>query len=85
VENNRPVLRVTNTGITALIPPSGEVRDATQPFRQEVRIWRIAPANTQPSFYAAYGDLFVAACSLLSLLVFVWSFKRRRTEPIRPA
>ncbi|MEK6283742.1 MAG: apolipoprotein N-acyltransferase [Acidobacteriota bacterium] len=83
VENNRPVLRVTNTGITALIPPSGEVRDATQPFRQEVRVWRIAPANTPASFYAAYGDLFVAACSVLSLLVFLWSFKKRRKEPIR--
>ena len=42
VENDRPVLRVTNTGITALIRPGGEVRDATRPFQEDVRVWRVA-------------------------------------------
>lgn len=75
VENNRPVLRVTNTGITALIPTSGEVRDATQPFQQEVRVWTITRTNSPRSFYTAYGDVFAAVCAALTLLVFLWSFK----------
>ena len=33
VENDRPVLRVTNTGITAFITPTGEVTDATAGFQ----------------------------------------------------
>jgi apolipoprotein N-acyltransferase len=77
VENGRPLLRVTNTGITAFITSAGEVQDETQGFRPEVRTWTIARASTAPTFYAAHGDLFAAGCALFSLLVFVFSFKRR--------
>jgi apolipoprotein N-acyltransferase len=77
VENGRPLLRVTNTGITAFITSAGEVQDETQGFRPEVRTWTIARASTAPTFYAAHGDLFAVGCALASLLVFVFSFKRR--------
>jgi apolipoprotein N-acyltransferase len=76
VENGRPVLRVTNSGITAFITPAGEVRDATQGFKPEVRIWTIARAQSNPTFYARRGDLFVIVCAVLSLLAFVISLKR---------
>jgi apolipoprotein N-acyltransferase len=80
VENGRPLLRVTNTGITAFITSKGEVQDETEGFRPEVRTWTIARASTAPTFYAAHGDLFAAGCALVSLLVFVFSFKRRAGE-----
>jgi apolipoprotein N-acyltransferase len=76
VENGRPLLRVTNTGITAFITPAGEVQDATQGFTPEVRTWAIARATNPPTFYAKHGDVFVVACAVLSLLVFVLSFRR---------
>jgi apolipoprotein N-acyltransferase len=76
VENGRPLLRVTNTGITAFITPAGEVQDATQGFTPEVRTWAIARATNSPTFYAKHGDVFVVACTVLSLLVFVLSFRR---------
>ncbi len=66
VENDRPVLRVTNTGITAFITPGGEVRDPTQPFQQEVRVWHISRTSSQRSFYTAYGDVFAAVCAALT-------------------
>ena len=78
VENGRPVVRVTNTGITAFITSSGEVKDATQGFRPEVRTWRIVRAKNAPTFYAAHGDLFAASCSILSLLIFLLSFQKSR-------
>ena len=78
VENGRPVVRVTNTGITAFITPNGEVKGATQGFRPEVRTWRIARAENVPSFYAAHGDLFAAGCSIFSLLIFLLSFQKSR-------
>jgi apolipoprotein N-acyltransferase len=77
VENGRPLLRVTNTGITAFITPAGEVRDATEGFRPEVRTWAIARATNSPTFYAKHGDMFVIACAVVSLLIFTFSFKRR--------
>jgi apolipoprotein N-acyltransferase len=80
VEDGRPLLRVTNTGITAFITPAGEVQDETQGFRPEVRTWTIGRASTAPTFYTAHGDLFAAGCALISLLVFVFSFKRRAGE-----
>jgi apolipoprotein N-acyltransferase len=80
VENGRPVLRVTNSGITAFITPKGEVRDATQGFRPEVRTWTIAKADTSSTFYTKHGDLFVTSCAILSLLLVVLSFRKRGDE-----
>jgi apolipoprotein N-acyltransferase len=82
VENGRPLLRVTNTGITAFITPTGEVRDATPGFKPDVRTWTIARNASAPTFYAAHGDLFAAGCSLLSLLIFVFSFRRRGSKAV---
>ena len=79
VENGRPVLRVTNTGITAFITPYGEVRDATAGFQPEVRIWTIAQSAPAQTFYTKHGDLFAIACAVLSLLIFVFSFSREAT------
>jgi apolipoprotein N-acyltransferase len=77
VENGRPILRVTNTGITAYITPSGEVLDATPSFREDVRIWEIARASTNQTFYVAHGDLFAVSCAVISLLVLALSFTGR--------
>ncbi len=79
VENRRPVLRVTNTGITARISPRGEVSDATESFRPASRTWTIARAAGGKSFYTRHGDLFVALCAIITALLFVssqWSVVR---------
>jgi apolipoprotein N-acyltransferase len=76
VENRRPVLRVTNSGITALITPEGEIRDPTRGFTPDVRTWTLARAEANSAFYAKRGDLFVAACACLSLIMLVLSFWR---------
>jgi len=77
VENDRPLLRITNTGITALITPRGQVRDETQPFQQAVRTWAITRTSSPPSFYAQHGDLFASACALLSVVALILSLKKR--------
>ncbi len=76
VENHRPVLRVTNSGITALITPEGEVRDATPGFAADVRTWTVSRADLTSTFYTRRGDLFVIACACLTLVMFVLSFWR---------
>lgn len=70
VENNRPLLRVTNTGITARISPQGEVTEATEAFVPAVRTWTIGATNRGKSFYTRYGDLFAVVCVVLSVALF---------------
>jgi len=77
VENDRPLLRVTNTGITAFITPRGQVRDETRGFQQDVRTWKIMRAGSPPSFYAKHGDLFAAGCAALSVMALILSFRKR--------
>src|SRR5215510_4858535 len=67
VENDRPLVRVTNTGITAYIEPNGTVSDETPGFQDAVRTWTISKENEGTTFYSRHGDLFVYACALISL------------------
>lgn len=75
VENGRPVLRVTNTGITAYIDARGAVTDATNGFQETVRTWTVSGRGDRKTFYTKYGDLFVGLCSALSLLLIAFSFR----------
>jgi apolipoprotein N-acyltransferase len=78
VENGRPILRVTNTGITAYITSRGEVLDATEGFQPAVRTWRIDRNENATTFYSRRGDLFVAFSTAISVLVFAATFWRRK-------
>jgi apolipoprotein N-acyltransferase len=74
VENGRPLLSVTNTGITAFITTRGETKDATSGFKPEVRIWNVSGSQSQDTFYTKHGDVFVISCAVVSLLIFVFTF-----------
>ena len=82
VENGRPILRVTNSGISAYITINGEVRDATEGFQTATRIWSIAPNENADTFYSRRGDLFVGSATALSVLLFAGSFVRRTRNVI---
>jgi apolipoprotein N-acyltransferase len=77
VENGRPILRVTNSGITAFITPAGEVRDATEGFQTAVRIWGIGRDENSNTFYSRRGDWFVALSTMISILAVAATFSRR--------
>jgi apolipoprotein N-acyltransferase len=77
VENGRPVLRVTNTGITAYVTARGEVMNETKGFEPAVRIWTIGSVSDRQTFYTKHGDLFVGLCAAASLLIFAASLGKR--------
>ena len=77
VENGRPVLRVTNSGISAYVTSFGQVDEATESFQPAVRVWRIGGRVNQQTFYTRHGDVFVAACALLSLILLMSTFRFR--------
>ena len=77
VENYRPVVRVTNTGITAYITATGEIRDATESFQPAVRTWSVGEKFSGHTFYTRYGDLFVSVCALITMGLFIGTFRFR--------
>src|SRR6185436_13258612 len=84
VENDRDVVRVTNTGITAYISSTGAVFDQTTGFHEDVRTWTISKSGSGATFYSRYGDVFVYGCALISLGFVSASFMRRRVSEARP-
>ena len=71
VENGRTVVRVTNSGLTALIHPSGETQDVTSPFAVDVRIWKVGAGPIAQTFYTKHGDIFVHICAAITLLIVI--------------
>ena len=80
VENNRKVLRVTNSGITALIEPDGTVRDATKDFETDVRVWAMPELFGATTFYTKYGDVLPIACLLITVIATLSALLLRRKE-----
>ncbi|HXU09199.1 MAG TPA: apolipoprotein N-acyltransferase, partial [Blastocatellia bacterium] len=78
VENGRPVLRVTNTGISARIDERGHIEDQTAPFQTDVRVWQVRPSMIASTFYTRHGDLFVYFCAFAVLGFFAILFRIKR-------
>ena len=74
VENGRPLLRVTNTGITASISSTGQLFEVTNGFEIATRIWNVYAEEDGQTFFTRHGDLFVGVCSVLSAVMFLLSF-----------
>ena len=78
VETGRPLLRVTNTGVSARIDERGRVSDETGRFVEAVRAWPVARSGGGRTFYAERGDAFAAACSLLGLAAVALTFRKKK-------
>lgn len=69
LESGRPVLRVTNTGITAYIDHRGRVKNQLSAASEGVLSGTVQPAQGLTP-YARFGDWAALAVSALSLLLF---------------
>jgi len=80
VENGRPVLRVTNSGISAWINEEGKVQEQTVPFREDVRHWWFGKPSIESTIYTRHGDLFVQLCAVITVIMLAAAlFSRRRS------
>ena len=66
VENSTPILRVTNTGLSAEVSYDGAILDSTKGFQADVRHWYLRQTKTGRTFYTKYGDLFVYLCTAIT-------------------
>jgi apolipoprotein N-acyltransferase len=78
VETNRPVLRVTNVGITAYINERGEILDPAPSYTEDTRIWQILKSDGGQTFYVKYGDWFAWLSSLITVGSLVFALWRRK-------
>jgi len=82
VETKVPMIRVANTGISAIILPTGRVTASTPLFKRDTEIedlsWR--PVRT---VYTIVGDLFAEICFVFFAAGFVWAWRwPRRLKPL---
>lgn len=82
VETNRPVLRVTNVGITGYINERGEVIEPSQSYTEDSRTWSISKSDGSQTFYVKYGDWFAWLCSLVSLGILFLGFWKKKISAI---
>jgi apolipoprotein N-acyltransferase len=65
IENDRDLLRVTNSGISALITAEGRIVDPLPMFTSGSQVWQ-AQARRGRTFYTQHGDWFAIGCAILS-------------------
>jgi apolipoprotein N-acyltransferase len=84
VETKVPMVRVANTGISALIEPSGQITNRTPLFKRGTVMvdvsWR--PVRT---VYTIVGDLFAEICFVLTALGLLLAWRWPRSAPIKAA
>jgi len=78
VENRLYLVRAANTGVSAVIDPTGVILSRTGIFERTVLKGEVKFID-EKTFYAAYGDLFVYLCGLL-LILNDFIQKRRRNH-----
>ncbi|NQU10970.1 apolipoprotein N-acyltransferase [bacterium] len=82
VESRRPLVRVTNNGVTCIVDQFGIVRNRLDPFREGSLNTELAlPATRPTTFYTRYGDVFVGGCALVGALAVAWGWQVRRRTP----
>ncbi|HEX8924523.1 MAG TPA: apolipoprotein N-acyltransferase [Terriglobales bacterium] len=71
IENQRWLLRSTNTGITAVIDPYGRVV-ASVPRNQRVALTAAYGMQSETTLYTRFGDWFPILCAIISLVGLLW-------------
>lgn len=82
VESHVPMVRVANTGISAVISPTGRIIARTSLFTRSTEIEPVA-WRPQRTLYDVVGDLFAELCFALLAIGLVWGWLRpRRRGPL---
>lgn len=81
IENDRDLVRVTNTGISALLTADGHVVDALPQFVEGTQRWQ-AQARSAQTFYTRHGDWFAVGAALATVILLALSL-RAGTPTIR--
>jgi apolipoprotein N-acyltransferase len=73
VETRRYLLRAANTGITAIIEPTGRIQVQSTLFKQEIAIGKFSFLTGQ-TFYVRHGGSLLILCAIILFGALFWSF-----------
>ena len=74
VENRRPVLRSTTTGVSGWVDSLGKIKFQTQLDKQETVLLNFYfQPRTAKTFYTLYGDIFAYICAAITLTIFIFT------------
>ncbi len=77
VEFRTPIVRSANTGISALIAPTGTIRKRSPLFEEWIHADAVSLKKAPPSAYARMGDVFAYVCVFVSVAA-IWLFRSSR-------
>ena len=77
IENRRPVLRCTNTGISMVVNPSGNIVKQLPLNQTGVINAAIMPSNGV-TFYTKYGDIFAQISAVISMFFILGVLLRKK-------
>ena len=80
IETRKWVARSANTGISAIIDPTGVIR-VSEPWNKMSTIKYAVPVVSGETFYVQWGDYLYKLASLLSILFIIWKLKDRFIKP----
>jgi apolipoprotein N-acyltransferase len=84
VENRRPLIRGTNSGITCLVTPSGKIIDPMEPFTKGWRLYEVPLGQKQGmTFYTRFPDLFASLAMVVSVVLLLSAIVHRRQDKRR--
>jgi apolipoprotein N-acyltransferase len=75
VETKVPMVRAANTGISAIIEPSGRITNRTPLFKRGTEIEEV-PWRTVRTVYTKVGDLFAELCVVLTMIGLLIAWRR---------
>jgi apolipoprotein N-acyltransferase len=76
IENRRFLLRATNSGMSAMVEPTGSIQTATGLLQRAVCTGRFA-WKRDLTFYARHGDAFVWLCAMITCGMVLFCIRRR--------
>jgi len=82
VENRRFIARAANTGISALIDATGEIKSSSTLFTKALITGTIALVSI-PTLYSNYGDIFAIVSTVISALLLFYSITRKFIPKLR--
>jgi apolipoprotein N-acyltransferase len=79
VENRLYLVRAANTGVSAIIDPTGQI-EARSALFEKATIAGTVRFMDRNTFYSTYGDVFVYGCILALILIFSVTIKKKEQK-----